>query len=325
MKVLRVGDPHVKVNNLEESEALLQFVLKLAIENNVDRIEILGDLFHTHAVLRLEVIKFWEKWLDRLSDYKETVVIEGNHDQTGDYSTTYSALTIFKRLNKKNLIIVTKPTIIGPIGYIPYMHDNEKFIQAANELANVEAKVLVVHQTLQGSKYESGFYASDGADSDRISEKILHIISGHIHSLQEFGRVHYPGTGRWDTVTDANQPKGLWIYSHNDTTGRVIDRTFYSTERVCSPLYQLSYREGDPEPTIPEGRVALELIGTSEWVAKEKQKFKGKVSIKSKITDSKKLESRKAGLGFEDFLRNLFVSAMDREALLKCAKEYGLV
>lgn len=326
MKILRVGDPHVKVSNLDESEKLMAFICETAKNEKVDRIELLGDQFHTHAVLRLEVVQFWERWLDILSNDWETVVNEGNHDQSGDYGAEYSALTIFQRLNKPKLHIITKPRIMGPIGYIPYMHDGERFINVANEMAQTEAKVLVCHQTIMGSKYESGIFAHDGIDSVKISEQILHIISGHIHSQQEFGRIDYPGTARWDSVSDANLRKGIWIYDHENATGRVLSKRFLSTETVCSPLYQFTYKEGEVEPVIPaNARVSVELVGTSDWIAKEKVKFKGKASIKSRFTDSKKFENRKAGNGLEDFIVNIYVTAMDKSNLLKYAKELGIV
>lgn len=324
VKILRIGDPHAKVNNLGEMRDLVSFALETAKANGVNRIELLGDLYHTHAVLRLEVQEFWTWTLNLLSDSFETVVLVGNHDMSGNYSSKFSALSVFSLLEKRNLKIIEKPTILGAIGYIPYMHDNGEFIATANELADLEAKVLVVHQTLQGSKYENGFYAADGADASKISEKITNIISGHIHSKQEFGRIDYPGTARWDSVSDANQEKGIWIYTHDDSNGQVLGKQFISTENVCSPLHQLTFREGEVEPVIPRGRVTLELVGSSEWVGKQKQKFKGKVGLKSKITDSKKLENRKAGTSFADFTTNIFVSTMDKEHLLKLAKEMGI-
>lgn len=325
MKILRIGDPHVKVNNLEESEALLRFSFDIAKHEKIDRVEILGDLFHTHAVVRLEVIQFWHNWLTIFSKEFETVVLEGNHDQSGDYASNYSALSVFKLADNENLHIIEKPTLMGNIGYIPYIHDPQKFIDSANDLAQKGATVLVVHQTLLGSKYENGFFASDGADTTKISDKIIHIISGHIHSRQEFGRIIYPGTGRWDSAADANQPKGIGVFCHEEQSGRISDHKYVSTEGVCSPLYELRYQEGEVEPSLPAGRVVLELVGTSDWIDKEKQKFKGKAILTTKITDAKKLENRQPGMNFEDFLTNVFVSTMDRQALLQCAKEMGIV
>jgi hypothetical protein len=324
-----VGDPHVKINNLKESEALLQYVETLAKLHLVDRIELLGDLFHNHAVIRLEVIEFWEKWLDTLSNLCETVVLEGNHDQSGDYGSDYSALSIFHRLKKPYLHIVTVAKTVGniPIGYIPYKHDPEKFLQIANEMGEgLGIQTLVCHQTFKGSKYESGIYAPDGIDTDKISDVVQHIISGHIHSQQEFGRVDYPGTARWDTIADVNLQKGLWIYTHDNVSGKVIDKAFFSTEKVCSPIYLIDYVEGGPEPVIPENaRVTLELTGSSEWIAKQKIVYKGRVMFKTHITDQSKLENRKTGNGFDDYLKNLFPSTMDRDHLLRLAKELNIL
>lgn len=325
-RVLRLGDPHAKVSNLDEMKNLVCFVADVANKNKVNRIEILGDLFHSHAVLRLEVQEFWTWALHLLSNICETVVLVGNHDLSGDYGSSFSALSVFTLIKKKNLIIIEKPQCLGCIGYIPYTHDYNTFIDSALALRNGGATVLVCHQTIQGSRYESGIYTPDGIPTGPWSEGYAHVISGHIHAEQKFGNIIYPGTARWDTTADANQRKGIWIYDHDDNDGSIKNSEFLSTDKVCSPLLELIYSEGDSEPVIPENaRVSVVLKGSSDWIRKEKVKFKGKVSLKTKFTDVKKLESRKAGKGLEDFIRNLYTTTMDREHLLKLAKEMGIV
>jgi hypothetical protein len=224
------------------------------------------------------------------------------------------------------LSIVEVPTKWGVIGYLPYYHRKEEFIKAANVLADQGAKVLVCHQTLQGSRYESGFYATDGIPTTGWADRFVHVISGHIHAEQEFENIIYPGTARWDTASDANQRKGIWLYEHDDATGEITNSEFISTEHVCSPLRSITWKEGEAAPSVwaDNDRVTLELIGSSEWVTQQKLAFKGKASFKTKITDSHKLESRKPGRNFEDFINNVFVSS-NKESLLKCAKEIGLV
>lgn len=215
----------------------------------------------------------------------------------------------------------------GIFGYLPYIHDHKVFIDSANRLADQGAKVLICHQTLQGSRYESGFYAADGVPTGDWAARFTHIISGHIHSEQTFENVIYPGTARWDGIVDANIRKGIWIYEHEPVTGRIASSSFISTENVCSPLRSITWREGEAGPT-PWGdndRVTLELIGSSEWIGKQKQSFKGKASFKTKITDSKKLDNRKTGGNFTEFLRSVFVTTLDKDELEKKAKEWGLV
>jgi len=327
MLILRLGDPHVKVFNIEESEKLLSFVLEKALEYKVDCIEILGDLTHTHAIVRLEVQEFWTKWLKTLGNSFHTRVLVGNHDLSGNYSSKFSSLSTFAFLERTMLNIIEKPTQAGIFGYLPYIHDHKTFIDSAIALADKGAKVLVCHQTLQGSRYESGFYAADGVPTGDWAARFTHIISGHIHSEQTFENVIYPGTARWDSVVDANMRKGIWIYEHDDASGQILNSEFISTENVCSPLRSITWREGEegPKPWGDNDRVTLELIGSSEWINKQKQSFKGKASFKTKITDSAKLTNRKPGKNFMDFLNGVFSTTMDRHELEKKAKELGLV
>lgn len=327
MKIIRVGDPHAKVSNLEEMKALILFVIETAIKHNISRIELLGDLFHTHAVLRLEVVQFWTWAFEALDEVCETVVLVGNHDLSGDYHSNNSALSVFSLMGWKGLTIVEEPKLIGAIGYVPYIHNVDEFIRVATGLYNIGARVLVCHQTFTGSKFESGIYAPDGIDASLLPA-FTHIISGHIHSEQIFGNVIYPGTARWDSVTDANRRKGIWLYEHNSADGRIESSTFISTEKVCSPIQSFEWREDgtDGIPTWPENaRVAVELIGTSAWVSKRKAELKGKCSIKTKITDKQVAVTRTAGNSLEHFMMNLFVSSMDRAHLIKTMRDYGIL
>jgi predicted phosphodiesterase len=320
---LYVGDPHVKVSNLEESEALLQFVLKSAVDNKVDRIVLLGDLLHTHAVIRLEVLLFWKKWLIKLSSLEISIVaLVGNHDQTGDYGSSAHALEVFKDLQVKNLTIVDQPYLVGTMAFLPYIHHEEKFLEAANALAAHGAKTLVCHQTFSGSKFDNGMYAPDGFDPDKLNFEL--IISGHIHSQQRFGKVIYPGTATWQTTSDANKEKGLWLVDHAEDGSIVSDR-YLDTSTVVQPIYEISWKQGDEKPEIPTGRVSIELIGTSNWINQEKTQFKGKISFKSKITDKAQARVRQSGTSLADFTTSIFVTTFSKEELLAAMKEYELV
>lgn len=330
LKILRVGDPHVKVANLEESHRLMQFVLDKAKELKVDRIEILGDLFHTHAIVRLEVLEFWRKWLWIISEQAQTVVLVGNHDQSGNHNSDAHALAVFCGLNPGKLKIIDSPFILQgcPIGYMPYIHDNASFIAQANSLADkFGATVLVSHTTYEGSKYDNGMYAPDGVDPSALDGRFSTLISGHVHAEQEYGRVWYPGTARWDTAADANRRKGIWLCRHEAQTGVLLEREFISTgDGVCTALVSIEWKEGEKAPEIPTGaKVLVELVGSSSWIAKEKENLKGQVQIRTKITDSKKSENRQAGGSFQEFLAKIWVSTADREGLLAMAREMGIV
>jgi DNA repair exonuclease SbcCD nuclease subunit len=324
LKILRVGDPHVKINNLAESEKLMMFVAKQAQIHKVDRIELLGDLFHTHAVVRVEIMDFWNKWLRTLSANITTIVLVGNHDQVGDHSSRQHALMLFKNINDK-LFIVDSAFDCDNVGYLPYMHDEEEFVREANLLIDRGAKYIVCHATFQGSKYENGFYAPEGFNLDRINAPL--VISGHIHARQRFGKVIYPGTAKWDTLSDANEPKGLWLVTHSDDTGEILEETFIDTSNVVSPIFSLEWKEGADAPVIPNGRVTVELIGSSDWIKKQKQSLKGRCGIKSKITDSGRRENRKVGKSLSEFISGNFepMAGVTKDQILQFLKENSFV
>lgn len=328
LKILRMGDPHIRPSNIAEAERLMEFTMKIIVNAKVDRFEILGDLFHTHAVIRLEVLEFWNRWLQAFSDIVETVVLVGNHDQTGDYQNGTHALEVFKRIQNGKLKIIDRPTQIGIFGYVQYIHGESAFTDAVRQLASSGSKVLVCHSEFSGSQYDNGFYAPHGFNPDNLP--IDTIISGHIHKEQVIagGKVDYPGTPKWDTASDANERKGVWLYEHDPVTGKVLQRDLISTEKVVTPIMSFTWVEGQEQPVIPEGaKVAIELVGSSDWISKTKSGLKGKASISSKFTDKKERTQRKAGNSLENFLLNLYNDSADisREALVEYAKEIGIV
>lgn len=328
LTILRVGDPHVKPNNIEESHRLIEFVVKTAIDHKVDRIELMGDLFHTHNVMHLSVIEFWDNAIMILSKICHLVILVGNHDQSGDYTKSYNALTIFsKRFAQANVDIIQTPQIRDNYVYMPYMHNKEEFVMSANSLADQGGTVLVAHQTFTGSKYENGMYAPDGLDPDLLSAKFIHLISGHIHTEQDFGRVIYPGTARWDTVSDANRRKGIWVYDHDDD-GTILSAQFISTHDVCSPIISIEWREGEVEPTFQENsRTSVELIGSSIWVNAQKLKLKGKVAVRTKLTDKVNAARKSPGTNIESFILNYFQPSpgISKERVIEYMKESKLV
>jgi DNA repair exonuclease SbcCD nuclease subunit len=277
-RILRVGDPHVTLSNLEDSKKLIGFIIAMAHEYKVDRVEFLGDLFHTHAVKRLEVEKFWLESFEKILANKIPILcLVGNHDQIGKGSEDFSALDAFKL---PNLTVVKSPISLDGITYVGYYRDTNKLVELANRLPNA---CLVAHATFTGAQYENGFYAEDGVDPGLFHHDT--ILSGHIHKAQQVGKCTYIGTPKWDTISDANQDKGVWIFDHADT-GEILSEHFISTKNVVTPITHYVVNEGDELPDLKEDhRNYVELIGKSSWILKIKKQIKTKAQIKGRPTD----------------------------------------
>ena len=312
-KCLFVGDMHVQIKNLKDAGKLIDFIIKTAEDNNIKCVEFLGDIQHTHAILRIEVVDFWKKAFDKIEKAGiGCVVLVGNHDQPGskEKEQEMNSVNIFtsnKSPNASNArIIANKPMIIEGIAYVPYYSDEEAFLKAAQDLYDQGAtELLVAHQTFTGAQYENGFFSEEGIDPALIPQE--QIISGHIHKTQQVGKCFYPGTPKWDTMADANQEKGIWIFTHEEGGG-YSDSEFISTKEIVTPITSYSVKEGDELPKLnPSARNHVILEGKSAWITKAKKKFKDIAQIKVIPTDRKvKLENKDDTATLENYLDRIF-------------------
>jgi len=298
MKSIFIGDPHVQPSNLEDMKKIFDLVERTQNTFKADTLIVLGDLFHTHAVLRLEVVNFWQRTIIRMSGvFSNVILLVGNHDLIGDKQREghMSALDTLK-IGLKNVKIIDRPTIHDSWGFMPYFSDSEKFIEEANKLSEVGVKTLVCHQTFQGSQFENGFYAPEGIDQNRLL--FTNIVSGHIHKTQTIGKVFYPGTPKWDTLSDANEIKGIWTF---DGQWNMVD-----TSQVVEPIRTILLTPDSDTQNLKLGpKTFIELIGHSTWIKQTSKNLKGRCKIVARPTDSieRKAKSKSSKTIFE-YLEN---------------------
>jgi metallophosphoesterase superfamily enzyme len=61
MKILIIGDCHLKVNNLLAGRKLLSWLKEINVQYRPELIVNLGDFFNDHAVLRAEILSEYGK------------------------------------------------------------------------------------------------------------------------------------------------------------------------------------------------------------------------------------------------------------------------
>jgi DNA repair exonuclease SbcCD nuclease subunit len=318
-KTLVIGDPHIQVSNLKDSQELMNFVIKTVLERKIRVVILLGDLFHTHAVKRVEVEDFWSNAF-RVFDENDIAcrVLVGNHDQIGskEKEQEINALNIFKPgpYDLSERVIINKPLVLGKIAYIPYHSDEGTFLKACQDLYDLGATdLLVAHQTFTGAQYENGFFSEEGIDPGLVPQK--QILSGHIHKSQQVGKCFYPGTPKWDTMADVNQEKGIWIFTHNES-GEYIEKEFISTAEIVTPIVSYDIKEGDDLPQInPSARNYITIEGKTAWINKIKLKLKG-CNIKIKPTDRAIIKNNN-NLSINEYLETEFepIAGIDRVEL----------
>lgn len=197
MKILLLGDPHLKISRFNLSVELLQWFNQVIEKTKPDLVVNLGDTFDTHAVVRSELLSEFKKHVEACP--VEYIYLLGNHDMYKPSDAKYHALQPF---NIKNMRVIDTITDIGGITFVPYIHDFKQFPKETKP-------ICIAHQTFVGADY--GYYRPDvGADADKCNAEI--IISGHVHKRQNFGKVWYPGTPAAYDLNDIDQIKGVDLF-----------------------------------------------------------------------------------------------------------------
>ncbi len=290
MRMLIVGDPHATAEELGDCTKLIDYVLKVNKENDVTSVLFLGDLYHTHAAINVEVLAFWRRSFERLAEVGlEVYVLLGNHDMPGNEASTSHAL--MAHLDQAHVHVIDKPRVLNGVGFIPYQSSKEAFVAAAKGLRRDIHGVatIICHQTFDGSKYENGFFAKDGVDGNLID--VENIISGHIHTPQTFGKVWYPGAPRWRTLSDANITRAIWLVGFKELEGTIISMKEFSTDEVCRRIetYVLT-----PDSRIEEflrynepgdNDIRIDLKGPQSWLDEMKSQFCG-FKVRTFCTDA---------------------------------------
>ncbi len=332
-RILVVGDPHAVLEELDECRRLFEYVEKVAAEQKVTEIVILGDLNNTHNVVRVEVMNFWLKTLRRLGKVAFTKALVGNHDYAGEGSEHHS-LAIYDGDGYGNdempgVEIVDRPVWEFERLYLPYypVSKHDEFVKTCNDpktpFVPSHGNLLFCHQAFVGSKLDNGFFAPDAVDPNLLPQKL--VISGHIHSPQRVGKVIYVGSPRWRTMDDANKDRSIRLFEI-DNDGNLVSDTPFPTNTVCREIRRAIDTPEHPV-VIPAGdraRWYIDVRGPADWVEERKKAFSGtNARIRTFKTTAQTVrvrESEGIAVAFNRFLGG-YAAQVPMEVLQKMAKE----
>jgi predicted phosphodiesterase len=267
-KVLLVGDYHAHQGELDDCRSLMEFVRETANKNSVDTVFFTGDLFHNHSIVHIDVMKFWHDSFLQLKkeDGFKVIALVGNHDKANDATNQATSLLPYKDL----VLLVDKPMVIDGVLYTPYCHDEDEFLGICNRNKETSPHIVMCHQTFLGATYENGFYAKDGFDSEKVPQST--IVSGHIHGGHRFGKVWYPGSPRWRTLSDANQDKRLWLLEIEN--GNLVSKEPVPTADACTRIWHTTDSIAYPCLETYTGKVTVDVTGDAGYIEKRRKELK---------------------------------------------------
>lgn len=181
MKVLFIGDQHVKTSNLAEIELLIKAIENEFLQNPPSIIVMGGDLLHTHERLNTVALNKACDFINRMRKIALTYVLVGNHDaiHNGIFLSEDHWLNPIKQWH--NVVIVDKIISFEKANtkliFAPYVPPG-RFIEALNTINGwLDANCIFAHQEFKGCKM--GHILSEIGDDWPLNYP--NVVSGHIH------------------------------------------------------------------------------------------------------------------------------------------------
>jgi DNA repair exonuclease SbcCD nuclease subunit len=196
MKILTIGDPHFRTNNIPECELLQERLSDIVSEQNPDLIVVLGDLLHYHERVYTTALNQACEFIDMLRNHTHTFVLTGNHDYQNNqqFLTNKHWMNVLKEW--KNVTIVDKVISFKKnnkhIVLLPYVPPG-RFEEALNTLQESWkiADAIFCHQEFYGVQMG----AIKSRDGDKWLPEYPYVFSGHIHDRQQLQpNLYYVGS-----------------------------------------------------------------------------------------------------------------------------------
>lgn len=177
MKLLAIGDPHFKTDNVAETDAMISDIVDIARRVEPDYIVCLGDVLDRFANIHVSPLVRATDFLKQLSLIAPLIVLVGNHDRPNNniYCGPQHPFNSLKQW--ANTYVVDERTKIGNILAVPYVPPG-RFQEVVGDLEGV--KVILAHQEFKGAKM--GALSSTIGDEWSLDKPL--VISGHIHDYQ---------------------------------------------------------------------------------------------------------------------------------------------
>lgn len=199
MKIIAIGDPHIKNDNMVEVDLFLDKLEEMVKEEKPDLIVILGDVLDTHERIFTEHLNKAYEFVKRMLAVAEVFILVGNHDyiNNGQFQTDKHWMNGMKEW--VGVVIVDKTVIIERegemLGFVPYVPEG-RFMEALSSGLDEEKDLsclscIFAHQEFYGCKMGK----KPSVKGDRWEEKFPLVISGHIHENHWIGKnIYYPGS-----------------------------------------------------------------------------------------------------------------------------------
>lgn len=187
MAMIVCSDLHINKELLRLTECLnfLDYIADYGEKNNIKKIAILGDLFHTSNNIKNQMfIPFFNKLYELKEKGFELYIIPGNHDaQNNDNDCLAEAFKSFAHFIKKSETINIDGTDYDFLAYT----------QNPSDIPN-NGQVLLTHLEVEGFYFNPKQKCEDATFTKGSFDQYELVVSGHLHRKQENGNIVFCGS-----------------------------------------------------------------------------------------------------------------------------------
>jgi DNA repair exonuclease SbcCD nuclease subunit len=183
--VLCIGDPHIQISNIPETDLLIERLINLATQKKPDLIIVLGDILHTHERLHTIALNKAYELINNMRLISKTYVLVGNHDMINNQVFLNENHWLSGMKEWENTVIVDK-VLTETINsekfiFVPYVPPG-RFQEALNTIGSEwkDCSCIFAHQEFSGCKMG----AIISVEGDKWPIAYPQVVSGHIHSRQ---------------------------------------------------------------------------------------------------------------------------------------------
>jgi DNA repair exonuclease SbcCD nuclease subunit len=234
MKVLTIGDCHIKVNNIKETDDMIEKLVALSLKIKPDFIVCLGDILDRHATIHVIPLMRAEKLILSLSQIAPTFLLVGNHDRpnNSNYLTDEHPFNAMKFWKNTYIIDKVESHVFNGFRFVfaPYVAPG-RFSAALSTIADPykDTVAFFAHQEIRNCKL--GGIISECGDIWDLSDPLL--ISGHIHDYDLLQpNMIYVGVPFQHLYSDSFKTVSVFTFTKERKEGEEEEKINWSQERI---------------------------------------------------------------------------------------------
>lgn len=272
-----------RTDRLDDQLSLLEQMRETAIEEAVDAVLLLGDIYDQSKV---DAVTLTHSVQGIVKMPCPTYLLPGNHDAVSVRGGRFT-VEAFGAMGRDHIHYLngSKKLVLGgvnfwPVPFMPAGETREALARARAQIKSDEVNVLLFHNSVLGCTH-IGWKCDDGLEPAEVCEGFDWVLSGHFHDTQTFGdngRGMYLGAPMHHHFGDVGRPAGFWIFNFA-TDGTRTERFIQSN----SPQFY-SYDDLDAVVGAAEGDyVRYRITAThADWAT-----MKGKAKALCSALESK--------------------------------------